>query len=84
MYNTLYDDEDHGLDSWRERQARYRAAQICRKVGLRISPDHLERLDIAQVRKIIAEGLGVIEAMGDELNRASAQSTRLKRRGPGA
>lgn len=63
MYNTIYDDEGHGLEVWRERQARRRASQICKRVGLRISDEYLEHLDIKQVRRIISAGLGLIEVL---------------------
>lgn len=63
MYNTLYEDDDHGLEIWREREARKRAFRICRKAGLRVSAQHLDLLDSKQIRRIIREGLGVLEAM---------------------
>jgi hypothetical protein len=61
LYNTLYDDENHGLERWKERQARRRAADICRKAGLTIERGHLETLDLKQLKRLIREGLALLE-----------------------
>lgn len=63
LYNTLYDDENHGLEIWKERQSRRRAAYICRRVGLKISNEYLDQLELKQILRIIREGLTVLEAM---------------------
>lgn len=63
MYNTLYDDENHGLEIWKERQSRRRAAYICRRVGLKISNEYLDQFELKQVLRIIREGLAVLETM---------------------
>lgn len=78
MYNTLYEDESHGLKVWEERQARRRAAEICRRVGLRITPEYLDQLDIKSVRRIIREGLGVLET-NSALASSGAASSPLRK-----
>lgn len=63
MYNTLHDDENYGLEIWKERQSRRRAANVCKRVGLKISSEYLDQLELKQVLRIIREGLAVLEAM---------------------
>lgn len=67
LYNTLYDDENHGLEVWRERQTRSRAANICRRTGFKISMEHLETLDLNQLKRIIREGLAVLESRAEKM-----------------
>lgn len=81
MYNTLYDDDNHGLEVWREQKARQRALRICTRVGIRISSEYLDTLDIKQVRRIIREGLGVLEAMDSLSPVRRAAPERRERRG---
>lgn len=62
MYNTLYEDENHGLDLWKEKQARSRAAAICRRARIQVTQDQLDALDLKQIKRIIREGLAVLES----------------------
>jgi hypothetical protein len=86
MYNTLYDDDNHGLELARLKKSQGRALRLVEKAGFNFSSVDIESLSQQQLNKVIAISLAAIEsrlradwdALTPDEQRAEAE--RLKKR----
>jgi hypothetical protein len=74
MFNTLYDDDNHGLDLARLKKSQSRALRLCRRVGIKVTAEHIGTLSQKQLSVIIGNALAIIEKnLVDDWNRLSPE-----------